>query len=195
MGIQPKTRSPKVSATQSTWRCQCTRLARSTKPGWSWLNHPGSVKWWRQTQVEIAGVAGGAEHRPVVLHRLGVVLARPGLESGPLQRQAVVGQPVLGEQGEVLGVAGGEAVAVTGSGARPADSQAYQSLRSAAPSHCVDEDAVPHQNPSGTRPRWVAACSSPARFTCRSCHKRASRPSARSVGGQRPARVSGSMPS
>lgn len=34
-------------------------------------------------------------------------------------------------------------------GARPSRSHEAQSATGAAPSHCVDDDAVPHQNPSG----------------------------------------------
>ncbi len=63
------------------------------------------------------GVAGGAQHLGVVLDRSAVVVARLGLEPRPLERQPVLGQAVLGEQAEVLGVVGGEAVAVAASAA------------------------------------------------------------------------------
>ena len=61
-----------------------------------------------------AGVATGGEDLAVVLDGSRVVLALPGLEAGPLQRQAVLGEPERPEQREVLPVAAGEAVAVAG---------------------------------------------------------------------------------
>ena len=91
-----------------------------------------------------------------------------------------MGQAVLGEQGEVLGVAGGEAVAVARSGG-PARLLPGGTSRcvGAAPSDWVDDDAVPHQNPSSARPRGCAACGS---VTRRSCH---SGPPAGSTGAPR----------
>ena len=61
-----------------------------------------------------AGVAAGLEDGAVALDLLLGVVPLPRLEPVPVERQAVVGQAVLGVEREVLGVAGGEAVPVTG---------------------------------------------------------------------------------
>ena len=74
-----------------------------------------------------------------------------GLDSCPLDRQAMVGQPEAGKEREVFGVTRAEAVAGTGTGAWPSRSHCHQSDAGAAPSHCVDDAPVPHMNPSGHR--------------------------------------------
>ena len=66
-----------------------------------------------------AGVAPRLEDRAVALDLLLGVVALPRLEPVPVERQPVVGEAVLGVEREVLGVAGGEPVPVTGA-RRPA---------------------------------------------------------------------------
>ena len=115
IGFQPATRSPKVSPTQSTWRLHTRRPCLSSrKPCRSSANHPGSVKWWRQTQIGQPRVAPRLEDRAVALDLLLVVVALRRLEAGPVERQPVVGEAVLGVEREVLGVPGGEPVPVAG---------------------------------------------------------------------------------
>ena len=58
-------------------------------------------------------LVGGGQDVAVVPDGGRVVDAGLGLEARPLHRQAVVGQAETGEEGEVLGIAGAEAVAVT----------------------------------------------------------------------------------
>ena len=58
------------------------------------------------------GVAGREEDAAVVLDGVVVPFALPRLDAGPLDREAMVGESVLGEQGEVLGVARAEPVAL-----------------------------------------------------------------------------------
>jgi hypothetical protein len=59
------------------------------------------------------GAADGLEDPPVAVDLVGLELARrPRLEPGPLEGDAQGAQPVLRQQRRVLGVAGGEPVAV-----------------------------------------------------------------------------------
>ena len=60
-----------------------------------------------------AGRAGGAEHLSVVGDGVLVIDALLRLDPGPFDGKPVVGQTQVGKQTEVLGEAGGEAVAVT----------------------------------------------------------------------------------
>ena len=59
------------------------------------VNQPGSVKWCRQTQGAMPALAGRAQHLAVVLDRRGVAAPLLGLDARPLDREAVVGEPVL----------------------------------------------------------------------------------------------------
>ena len=59
-----------------------------------------------------ARVAPGLEDRAIPLDLLVGVMPLLRLEPVPVERQAVVREPVLGVEREVLGVAGGEAVPV-----------------------------------------------------------------------------------
>ncbi len=74
------------------------------------MNQPGSVKWCRQTHGVTPARAGGRQHLAVVLDRGVVAPALLGFDARPLDREAVVAQPVLRVQLEVLGVPGAEVV-------------------------------------------------------------------------------------
>ena len=115
IGFQPATRSPKVSATQSTWRLHSRRPCLSSRKPWrSSANQPGQREVVEAHPDRQAGVAAGLEDRAVALDLLLGVLPLLGLEPVPVERQPVVGEPVLGVEREVLGVPGGEPVPVTG---------------------------------------------------------------------------------
>ncbi len=59
-----------------------------------------------QTHPDVdAGRLGRAQHLGVVLDRAVVVVAGLGLESGPLERQPMMRQTVVGQEAEVLGIA------------------------------------------------------------------------------------------
>src|SRR6266540_1883703 len=66
-----------------------------------------------------ARVACRDQHGAVVLDGVVVAAALLRFDAGPLDRQTVVRQAVLGEKREVLGVARGKAVAFTGGGCPP----------------------------------------------------------------------------
>ena len=138
-----------MSATKSTWRRQTSVRLDSTRNPPDAKNQRGSVKWCRLTQGETPASWAAASTVAVVMDGGRVVDTGLGLEPRPLHGEPVVGQPEAGEEREVLGITGAEAVAVTRQRgvARALPLPPVRGGR--GPSHCVDDAPVPHQKTSG----------------------------------------------